>query len=334
MKLLLLTLYFHPDVAANAVIMTELAEELVALGHQITVVTAFPHYAGNVIDQRYKGRLIQRETYKGIQIIRTYLYTSPNKKSFLVRFLNYVSFNVLSTLAGIFSGPQDLVLAPSPPLTIGVSAWIISRLKRIPNVYNVQDINPDVLIKLGILRNPAGIAFSRWLERFVYRHSDHITVLSAGFQSNLARKGVPAKKMTVIPNFIDPEFVHPLAAENGFRLQHGWRDKFLVIYAGNLGHSQNLEHLLACADLMRAQEDLAFVIVGNGSRKPLLEAQCETMGLHQCALSALSAAPGCPRDLRRSRCVAGDAQKRHRRGLGALEALHDYGQRPAGPCGR
>ncbi len=279
MKILLLTLYFAPDVGANAVIMTELAEELVNMGHQVTVVTAFPHYSSNVIERQYQGRLIQRENFRGMRVIRTYLYTSPDKKSFIVRFLNYVSFNVLSTLAGIFSGPQDVILAPSPPLTIGVSAWIISRLKRIPNIYNVQDINPDVLIKLGILRNPLGIAFSKWLERFVYRHSDHITVLSEGFRRNLTRKGVPDHKLTIIPNFVDTEFIQPLPCENGFRKQCGLQGKFVVLYAGNLGHSQNIEHLLACAELLHDQKDIAFVIVGNGSRRPYLESLAREMGL-------------------------------------------------------
>jgi colanic acid biosynthesis glycosyl transferase WcaI len=279
MRVLLLTLYFAPDVAANAVIMTELAEELAALGHQVTVVTTFPHYAGNVIDGRYRGRLIQQDTQQGIRVIRTYLYTSPHKQRFLVRFLNYVSFNVLSTLAGLFAGPQDVILTPSPPLTIGLSASIISRVKRIPYVYNVQDIYPDVVVKLGILRNPLVIAFSRWLERFVYTGARHITVLSEGFRANLLRKGLPPEKLTVIPNFVDMDFIRPLSRDNGFRHRFGLDGRFVVLYAGNLGHSQNLGDVLECAALLQDQDHIAFVIVGNGSRKPYLEARARQMGL-------------------------------------------------------
>jgi colanic acid biosynthesis glycosyl transferase WcaI len=279
LRILLLTLYFAPDIAANAVIMTELAEELAALGHQVTVVTAFPHYAGNVIDRRYRGRLIQQDTHQGIRVIRTYLYTSPHKQRFLVRFLNYVSFNALSTLAGLFAGPQDVILAPSPPLTIGLSAYIISRVRRIPYVYNVQDIYPDVVAKLGILTNPLVIAFSRWLERFVYASARHITVLSEGFRSNLLRKDVPPGKLSIIPNFVDVDFIRPLPQDNGFRHRFRLDGRFVVLYAGNLGHSQSLEHVLECAALLQGQGDIAFVIVGNGSRKPYLEAQARQMGL-------------------------------------------------------
>ncbi len=279
MRILLLTLYFTPDVAANAVIMTELAEELADLGHQVTVVTTFPHYAGNVIDHHYLGRLIQQDEAQGIRVIRTYLYTSPHKQRFLVRFLNYVSFNVLSTLAGLFAGPQDIILAPSPPLTIGLSAYIISRVKRIPYVYNVQDIYPDVVVKLGILKNPVGIALSHWLEHFVYTHARQITVLSEGFRANLLRKGVPSEKITIIPNFVDTDFIRPLPRDNGFRHRFDLDGRFVVLYAGNLGHSQNLEHVLECAALLQDRDDINFVIVGNGSRKPHLEAQAQQMGL-------------------------------------------------------
>lgn len=279
MKVLILTLYFAPDVGANAVVMTELAEELAALGHRVTIVTAFPHYAGNVIDRRYRGRLIQREEYMGIRIIRTYLYTSVHKQRFLVRLLNYVSFNILSTLAGLFSGPQDIILAPSPPLTIGLSAYIISRFKRIRYIYNVQDIYPDVVIKLGVLKNQLGIAVSRWIERFVYAHARHITVLSSGFRANLLRKRVPSEKLTVIPNFVDVSFIRPLPRDNGFRHRFELDDRFMVLYAGNLGHSQSLECVLECAALLQDRNEIAFIIVGNGSRKPYLEAQAKRMGL-------------------------------------------------------
>jgi colanic acid biosynthesis glycosyl transferase WcaI len=185
MRILVITLYYHPDIGANAVIVTQLCQELANRGHQLMVVTGFPHYADNTLERRYRGKLLASERTGQLRVIRTYLYTSPHKASFLVRFLNYVSFNILSTLAGLFSGPQDVILAPSPPLTIGLSAAIIGFFKRIPYVYNVQDINPDVLIKLGILKNRLFISFSKWLERFVYRCAAVITVLSEGFQNNL-----------------------------------------------------------------------------------------------------------------------------------------------------
>ena len=279
MKILLFTLYFDPDVGANAVIMTELAEELVSLGHKVTVVTAVPHYADNVIGADYKGKLIVREQRDGLDIIRTYLYSSPKKDRFWARFLNYVSFNLLSTFAGLYSGPQDIILAPSPPLTIGLSAWMVGLVKRIPFIYNVQDINPDVLIKLGILTNRVGIAFSRRLELFVYRRAKHISVLSEGFKDNLTIKKVPPEKITIIPNFIDTEFLRPGDRNNSFEEFFNLQGKLLVLYAGNLGHSQNIEIILECASMASQNDDIQFVIVGNGSRKQSLQEKAKYLKL-------------------------------------------------------
>jgi colanic acid biosynthesis glycosyl transferase WcaI len=279
LRILLLTLYFAPDIAANAVITTELAEELASLGHEVTVVTALPHYAGNVIDPRFRGKIIQQDEHKGIQVIRTHLYTSPHKRRTLVRILSYISFNFLSTLGGLFSGPQDIILAPSPPLTIGFSAYIISRVKRIPYVYNVQDIYPDVVIKLGLLKNPIGKPLFRILERFVYRHARHITVLSKGFRANLLAKGVPNQRLTIIPNFVNVDFIRPMHRNNTFRYHFGLDGRFVVLFAGNIGHSQDLEHVLECAALLRDRDHITFVIVGDGSRKAQLQDQARRMSL-------------------------------------------------------
>ena len=150
MRILLLTLYFAPDLSANSVIMTELAEELTALGHQVTVVTAFPHYDTNRIWEDYRGKLVQKDRHGDVRVHRVYLYVPRRKDRVLGRILNYVSFNVLSTVAGLLSGPHDVVRSPSPPLTIGLSAFAIGLLRRIPHVYNVQDIYPDFAVRLGV----------------------------------------------------------------------------------------------------------------------------------------------------------------------------------------
>jgi colanic acid biosynthesis glycosyl transferase WcaI len=278
MRILFLSLYFKPDVAANAVVISELAEELVKEGHEITVVTSVPHYASNEIPEEYKGKLIQKNRMPGMKVFRTYLYASPSKEKFIVRLLNYVSFNVLSTITGLFSGPQDVIFAPSPPLTIGLSAAVIGFFKGTPYVYNVQDINPDVLIKLGIMKNPFFISFSKLLEKFVYKHAKHITVLSQGFKKNLLRKDVNPEKITVIPNFVDTDFIRPLPKENSFRKRFGLEDNFIILYAGNLGHSQSIEVLLESAVLLEEYDDMVFVIVGNGSREEILKNLAKEFG--------------------------------------------------------
>lgn len=280
MRILLVTLYFYPDMtSANAVIMTELAVELARLGHEVTVVTSFPHYADSRIAPEYRGRWLQRDDYQGIRVIRTYLYTSPDKQNLAARLLNYLSFNLFSTFAGLLAGPCDVILVPSPPLTIGLSGWLLGRLKRAPYVYNVQDIYPDIAVRLGILTNPRLIRFFHWLEKFVYHRAAAVTVLSPGFKHNLLAKGVPVDKLHIIPNFVDGDFVRPLPKDNTFARRHGLHDKFVVMYAGNVGLSQGLEVALAAAAEISDLADLRLLVVGNGAAKAALEQQAQQQKL-------------------------------------------------------
>jgi colanic acid biosynthesis glycosyl transferase WcaI len=279
MYILLLTLYFVPDLAANAVIMSELAEALAALGHNVTAVAAFPHYDRNRVWDGYRGKLVQRDLHGAVRIYRTYLYVPQRKGRVFGRLLNYFSFNVLSTLVGLLAGPYDVILAPSPPLTIGLSAYILSRLRRVPYIYNVQDIYPDVAIRLGVLTNPRLIRFFRRMENFVYAKAAAVSVLSEGFGRNLLNKGVPGDKIHVFPNFVDVDFVRPLPRDNAFARRHDLHDKFVVMYAGNVGLSQGLETLLEAMQQFQDLPDLRLLIVGNGAVKAKLEAQASQVGL-------------------------------------------------------
>jgi colanic acid biosynthesis glycosyl transferase WcaI len=279
LRILLLSLYFTPDLGANAVIMTKLAEELTLLGHQVTVVTAFPHYDTNRIWDAYRGKLVQRDGHGDVRVHRAYLYVPRQKGRLLGRVLNYVSFNLLSTIIGLLSGRQDVILSPSPPLTIGLCAYVISRLSRTPYVYNVQDIYPDVAIRLGVLKNPRIIALFKALERFVYNKAAAVSVISEGFRRNLLAKGVPPEKVRVIPNFVDPDFVKPLPRHNRFSREQGLDDRFVVLFAGNVGLSQGLDSVLEAARLLSNEPDILFLIVGNGVAKPGLVKQVEEMGL-------------------------------------------------------
>lgn len=279
MRILLLTTYFRPESATNAILMTLLGEELTRLGHQVTVITGMPHYDRNRIEPPYRGKLWVREQIGSMWVHRVYLYVPQKKSSFWGRILNYLSFNIASGLVGLFVGPQDMLLVPSPPLTNGATAWALSRLKRIPFVYNVQDIYPDVAVRLGVLRNQRVIRFFEKMERFVYQKASAISVISPCFKANLLRKGVPEEKIEVIPNFIDENFVRPLPRQNAFSKEQGWDDKFVALFAGNVGLSQGLETLLDAAQCLRDLPGLHIVIAGNGASKEGLIERAKRMQL-------------------------------------------------------
>lgn len=287
-KVLLLTLVFAPDGVSTAVLMTELAQELQQAGHEVTVLTTTPHY--NVEPEArarqpltpHWGRWLYRSELDGIRVYHAAIPVKGDRVG--ARLLDYLRFHAISTLAGLFAvGRYDLLLVPSPPLTIGVSAWLLGLLRRVPFLYNVQEIYPDVAVSLGVLRNRTVIRAFEVLERWIYGRARAITVISEWFRRRLLAKGVPAAKLTVIPNFVDTDFVQPqprcARATNAFARRHDLVDNFVVLYAGNIGLTQGFETILAAAQRLAHLPDLRFVIVGDGTRRAWLAEQLTAQAL-------------------------------------------------------
>jgi colanic acid biosynthesis glycosyl transferase WcaI len=273
---LLLTLVFAPDGVSTSILMTELALELREFGHDITVLTTTPHY--NVDPEararqplvREWGGLLYRSDCEGIPVYHAAIPVKGSRVG--ARLLDYARFHAISTLAGlVLIRRPDVILAPSPPLTIGLSAWALSLARRASFIYNVQEIYPDVAVSLGVLKNRHVIRAMESLERFIYARSRVVTVISERFRRRLLSKGVPSEKLKVIPNFVDSNFIQPGSRHNDFSTAHSLDDQFVVLYAGNIGLTQGLETILSAAQRLTHQSDLRFVIVGDGTRRGWLE---------------------------------------------------------------
>ena len=279
MRILLLSTYFRPDAASTGVIMTKLAEEFVAEGHEVTVVTSVPHYDPNLAWPQWSKKLVYSERRDGMEIYRVRVWAGNDKSSIAKRILSYGSFSLFAASKGAALPKHDVILAPSPPLSNGVIADFISRLRGTPFVYNVQDVWPDVAVRAGVLTNGRAIRFLKEMESYVYRRAAKISVISEGFRRNLLAKGVPDSKISVIPNFIDTEFVTPEPKRNYFSRQHNLENKFVVLFAGNMGFSQGLESALDAAKLLESNEQIKFLMVGNGAAKNAAADYCETSRL-------------------------------------------------------
>jgi colanic acid biosynthesis glycosyl transferase WcaI len=274
-KILLLSLVFPPDNVSTAHIMGDLAVDLSARGHTVSVITTIPHYnedidaiAGQTL-YRYWTGVVSRSTYHGINVIHTWM---PRKgKNKLFRIVAWLGFHAVSTLTGVLSRfKPDVILAPSPPLTIGISAWLLGLRHRCPFIYNVQEIYPDVAVDLGVLKNRSIIRFLEGLEGFVYQKSAALAVISDGMADRIRAKGIPDNKICVIPNFVDVDDFHPLPKVNPFCSKYGLENKFVVSYAGNMGKPQGLEFLIEAAHILRKEEDVHFLIMGDGSERQTL----------------------------------------------------------------
>ena len=268
-RVLILSLVFPPDSVSTAEIMGDLAAELRARGHTVTVVTTTPHYNRDAAAEarqprrRWWGPLLQRSEYQGIPVLHAAM---PAKSaSVFGRLAAWLGFHAISTIAGIFAVERpDVVVAPSPPLTIGVSAWIIGRVRGARYIYNVQEIYPDIAVNLGALRNRPVIAMLQALERFVYRKAAVVTVIAPRMRARLLAKGVPDAKVRVVPNFVDLERVVEAPRDNDFARGHRLNEVFAVTYAGNMGPAQGLEVVVAAARLLGDEPEVRILLIGDG----------------------------------------------------------------------
>jgi colanic acid biosynthesis glycosyl transferase WcaI len=279
-NVLLLIIQFPPDVNPSGMLMAQLGEGLVARGHQVSVLTAFPHYAQFRVADEFRGKLFERSTYRGMDVLRLYVHASGSKQSMLRRLMSYLSFNALATAAGLFDGRSyDVILCSNGSFFSGLAAGVIGAARGAPYIYNVQDLYPETPVQAGQLQNRVAIRTLEWLERFMYSRAAHISVISPGFRENIVAKGIAADKVSTIPNFVDTEFIQPLPKDNPLSRRLGLADKFVVTHAGNVGYVYDLDTLVEAAALLRSQPDIHFLIVGDGVARPRLEAKVNELGL-------------------------------------------------------
>ncbi len=278
MRILLMAQHFAPEEVSGAVLATELATDLAARGHDVSFVTCAPNHPKGQVFTGYKNNLLMREMWQGVRVVRTWSYISP-PAGFWRRIFNYGTFSATAFYGGLAAGKPDVIFSYSPPLPLGVSAWALSRLWRVPWVLRVEDLYPDAAVAAGVLQNKGAIRFFYALEKWLYNQATHISLISEGFRQALLDKGVAATKLSVVPVWADPEVVKPLPRQNAFRARHGLGDKFVVMYAGNLGHASAVEDVLEAARQLREREDVCFLMIGEGVKKASLQQFAANHGL-------------------------------------------------------
>jgi colanic acid biosynthesis glycosyl transferase WcaI len=285
-RVLVICPHYAPDTAPTGEVMTRIADELVDRGHELHVVTSLPWYRDHRVEPGWTGRPVRHEDGGAERITRVHPFPT-NKQNIPARALGFAGFTGLAgamALKGWRGHPPDVVLAMSPPLTLGAAGWLAARRWRAPFVFNIQDVFPDVAVELGAITNRSVIRFAASLERWTYRRADAVTVLSDDLRDNLAAKlqgsvPDPYDRVRVIPNFVDTVRIAPadrtgIPGGGAYRREHGLGDRQVVMYAGNVGFSQSLELLIGAARaLATARPEVVFVINGGGSALPDLERQ-------------------------------------------------------------
>ncbi|MBJ31388.1 MAG: glycosyltransferase WbuB [Acidimicrobiaceae bacterium] len=273
MRLLVLTPHLRPDTAPTGEVVSAIVDGLVGRGHDVHVVTSLPWYRDHRIADGWRGRLVHRGRYGEATVTRVHPFPTDKggaeRSNLMGRALGFLGLTGLATLAGALTrGPFDGVVAVSPPLSFGLAGWLLACRHRCPLVFNVQDVFPDVAVEVGALRSPRAIRFFRWLERATYRRSDAVTVLSEDLAENVRSKAGSGDRplVQVVPNFADVEAIRPLDRATGYRMELGLGDRTVVMYAGNLGHSQSLDLVVEAARRHRDRDDIVYVVNGGGIR--------------------------------------------------------------------
>lgn len=271
MRLAVVTPHFAPDTAPTGTVMTRIVEELAGRGHELEVLTSLPWYRDHAVEPGFEGKLVRQEDVPWGRIVRMHPFPAPDKRALVRRALAFAGFSLLGAAVGARGPRLDGVLAVSPPLTLGLTGWAVARTRGGPLVFNIQDVYPDVAVELGVLSEGPVLTASRRLERLCYSAADAVTVLSEDLQRNVQAKTTDPAKVRVIPNFVDVEAIAPSPRANGYREEFGLADKIVVMYAGNVGLSQSLQTVLDAAAALSHDDQLVFVINGQGADRARLE---------------------------------------------------------------
>lgn len=274
-RVLLLTQWFDPEPTFKGLVF---ARELVAQGFEVEVVTGFPNYPGGKLYPGFRMKFLQREVIDGVKVTRVPLYPSHGQSG-IGRVLNYVSFAASSLLYGLFGAKKpDVIYAYHPPLTVGIAATFIRLLRRVPVVYDIQDMWPDTLRATGMFSNEKALSIVSRVCDWVYKRVDQVVVLSPGFKRLLIERNVPAGKIDVIYNWCAEDMVCAPDAAQPANFPDASR--FRILFAGNMGKAQALEAVMAAAQLLKARApEVMFVFLGGGVEVARLQEMASARGL-------------------------------------------------------
>lgn len=272
MKLLILTQYFPPEIGAPQNRLYELALRLQKKGVEVSVLTAMPNYPQMKIHQNYKGKCYCKETLNELKIHRAWIYVSQSK-SIISRLLNYFSFVISAFFIGAFKlKKQDVLMVESPPLFLGITAYLLAKLKGAKLLFNVSDLWPESAEKLGIISNKFLLSMATKLEEFCYKKSSLISGQTQGIVNNISTR-FPNKNVYWLKNGVDINFydVNKEIEKEAWKNENNYSNEdFILFYGGIIGHAQGLEVILNAAKKLEEYKNIKFVLLGNGPEKEKL----------------------------------------------------------------
>ena len=285
-RILIHSLVFSPDGVSTAYLYNDLALGFQRKDYEVTVLTTTPHF--NIIKESLDKQPLQKRflglfytsNFNGIKV-----YHIPLKKhkSSLLRILSFIYWNIASLVIGLFLKRPKVILTPSPPLTSGLVAILLAKIKGAKSIYNVQEIYPDLLINLGHLTNSCLIKFLKKLEGGVYNGSNAVTTIDKQFYRTIQSRVKNEDKLHIIPNFVDTELYTTqtsISLPAVFEKIEGHKN---MVYAGNIGLAQEWDLVLNLAKEIN-EHPITIWIIGEGIKRPYLESQIQKYQLNNIKL--------------------------------------------------
>jgi len=271
MKILFLTQYFPPEVGAPQNRLYELAIRLQKEGIDITVLTAMPNYPSMEIHKEYLGKKYCYEEMNGLKVHRASIFVTKSK-SIVKRLQNYFSFVWSSYKIGKkkLDNKYDYIFCESPPLFLGISAYLLCQKKKAKLIFNVSDLWPESAEKLGLVTNKFFLKLATILEEFLYKKSVLITGQTQGIVSNISSR-FPKKNVYWLPNGVDLNLYNPDNVNSNWRSDNNFNNSdLLLLYAGIIGHAQGLEIILNAAEKTKHYPEIKYLLLGSGPEKDKL----------------------------------------------------------------
>jgi len=284
MRILFITQYFAPETEIGGIRILEIASRLQAMGHEIAILTGLPNYPSGRLFESYRGKAWRgtwTETINGLNVTRVPLFPSHDKKT-LPRLLNYFSFLFASAARSVFMKRPDVVVCTSPPLTIGLAAWIAAKRFGVPFFLEIRDLWPEAAIELGYLKNPRVRKAAYALESFLYSRASKIISVSQGMRDDLLKRGIPAARCEVICNGVDVRLFAPSSTEassNAIVAELQRKGNIVGVYLGTISTYHGVDCMLELLEKLRQEPRIQIVFAAGGSARNDLEDKANARGL-------------------------------------------------------
>ena len=274
-RILIYSLVFSPDGVSTAYLYNDLVLGFINKGYNVSVLTSTPHY--NLTKESLKEQPLQKKFFGLLYTsifngVKVYHIPLKKYKNHITRILSFIYWHIATFIIGLILKRPDIILTPSPPLTNGLFAILLAKIKGSKSIYNIQEIYPDLLIDLGYLNNGVIIKLLRKIEGLVYNMSNAITTIDKQFYNTIKSRIKEKDKLLLIPNFVDADLYsikNSISLPDEFEKIEGYTN---IVYAGNIGLAQEWDLVINLAKEIK-EFKITIWIVGEGQRKPYLESK-------------------------------------------------------------